>query len=541
MQLRRLELIGFKTFVGRTELEFHPGITAIVGPNGSGKSNIFDGIRWALGEMNPRLLRGGRMDDVIFAGSTGRRPHSLAQVSLTLDNGAGLLPLEFSEVTVSRRVTRGGEGEYALNGVDCRLRDIQMLFLGTGLGGRSYALIGQGEVDAVLRATPLERRQWLEEAAGLARYKRQRVEAERRLAHAQTHLERLTDLLSELEAQQQSLAAQAEAATRHHTYTQELRDLEVALFADEARRLLGAVRRLGDQLARERDALTAADREAGDAGAGVEAIQARLDEATALVEQRQQDLLSDVERLSAATAEVQALDARIESLRARQLDSAAEDARLADALDRARAEAETMRRDVDLAAREREQHTQTLESAEAALQRAHTDGENVETRLARTRAEGIETARTYAQTQADLAALRARAEILRQAIDAAARKATALDQAAERVLGDQRAAREAEAHALRAAEDAEAALARCIESLTARRDALAVEGEHSRAAELDEERARARLTSLEEAHEQFAGLDEGVRAVLKAARADPDGFPGLRGAVADLLDVPSEY
>ncbi len=541
MQLRRLELVGFKTFVGRTELEFHPGITAIVGPNGSGKSNIFDAIRWSLGEMNPRLLRGARMDDVIFAGSAGRRPHTLAQVSLTLDNGAGLLPLEFNEVTVSRRVTRGGEGEYALNGVDCRLRDIQMLFLGTGLGGRSYALIGQGEVDAVLRATPVERRQWLEEAAGLARHKRQRVEAERRLSHAQTHLERLTDLLGELVAQQQSLAAQAEAATRHQTYTQELRDLEVALFADEARRLLGAVRRLGDQLAREREALTAADRQAGDAATGVEAIQTRLDEATALVEQRQQDLLGDVERLSAAAAEVQTLDVRIESMRARQLDAAADDTRLLDALDRARIEAETMRRDVDVAADEREQHARTLESAEAALQRAETEMESVETLLARARAEGIEAARTHAQTKSDLAALQARADVLRQAIDAAARKATVLDQAAERLLGEQRAAREAEALAVCGAEDAEATLARSMELLKVARDALAIESEQARAAELDEERTRARLASLEEAHEQFAGFDEGVRAVLKASRAEPGSLPGLRGAVADLLEVPPEH
>jgi chromosome segregation protein len=240
VQLRRLELVGFKTFVDRTELEFHPGITAIVGPNGSGKSNIFDGIRWALGETNARMLRGARMDDVIFSGSATRRPTGLAAVSLTLDNSAGLLPVEFAEVTVSRAVTRGGEASYRLNGVTCRLRDIQMLFLGTGLGGRSYALIGQGEVDAVLRATPVERRHWLEEAAGLARHKRQRIEAERRLDHARVHLDRLTDLLDELTHQQEALATQAEAAAAHQAYTEELRELELALFADEARRLLGA-------------------------------------------------------------------------------------------------------------------------------------------------------------------------------------------------------------------------------------------------------------------------------------------------------------
>ncbi|MGQ0551184.1 MAG: chromosome segregation protein SMC [Armatimonadota bacterium] len=541
MQLRRLELIGFKTFVGRTELDFHPGITAIVGPNGSGKSNIFDGIRWALGEMNPRLLRGARMDDVIFAGSTGRRPHSLAQVSLTLDNGAGVLPLEFSDVTVSRKVTRGGEGEYALNGVDCRLRDIQMLFLGTGLGGRSYALIGQGEVDAVLRATPVERRQWLEEAAGLARHKRQRVEAERRLAHAQTHLERLTDVLDELEAQQQALAAQAEAATHHRAYTQELSDLEVALFADEARRLLGAVRRLADQLAREREALTVADTRAGEAAAAVEAIQAGLDEATAVLEARQQNLLEEVERLSAHTAEVQALDARMESLRARQQDTAAEEVRLAGALDRTRAEAEAIRRDADLASRERGDQARMLESAEAAMQAAVKDAEGVEAALARSRAEGIEIARTHAQTRSDLAALRARADVLRQAIDAAARKAAALDQTTARLVDEQRAAREAYAAALRRAEEAEAALARCVDSLTFAKDAFSTESEHVRAAELEEDRTRTRLGSLEEAHDQFAGLDEGVQAVLVAARAEPGRFAGLRGAVTDLLEVPSDY
>ncbi|MGH2404827.1 MAG: chromosome segregation SMC family protein, partial [bacterium] len=541
MQLRRLELVGFKTFVARTELEFHPGITAIVGPNGSGKSNIFDGIRWALGEMNPRLLRGARMDDVIFAGSTGRRPHSLAQVSLTLDNGAGLLPLEFNEVTVSRRVTRGGEGEYGLNGVDCRLRDIQMLFLGTGLGGRSYALIGQGEVDAVLRATPVERRQWLEEAAGLARHKRQRVEAERRLGHARTHLERLTDILGELEAQQQALAAQAEAATRHHTYTQELRDLEVALFADEARRLLGGVRRLGDQLARERETLRAADGQAGDAAATVETIQARLDEATATLEARQRDLLGEVERLSAHTAEVHALNARMESLRARQQDLGADDIRLTDVLERARAEAEAMQQDVDAASRERQEHARILESAEAAMEAASKDAADIEGTLVRARAEAVEISRTRAQTESDLAAQRARADSLRQAIDAAVRKAAALDQTAARLANDQRAAREAHMEARRTADTAEAALARCMEAVALAKDAFAAAADHARTAELEEERARTRLGSLEEAHEQFAGLDDGVRAILQAAGAAPGRFTGLRGAVADLLEVPSDY
>ncbi|MDR7465570.1 MAG: AAA family ATPase, partial [Armatimonadota bacterium] len=176
MHLKRLELAGFKTFADRTELEFHPGITAIVGPNGSGKSNLCEAIRWVLGEQNARALRGTRTEDFIFAGSARRRAHGLAQAALVLDNATGRFPLEFSEIAITRRATRGGEGEYLLNGVPCRLRDIQMLFLGTGLGGRSYALIGQGEVEEVLNASPQERRLLLEEAAGLAGYKRRRQE-----------------------------------------------------------------------------------------------------------------------------------------------------------------------------------------------------------------------------------------------------------------------------------------------------------------------------------------------------------------------------
>jgi len=148
--LKRLELQGFKTFADRTELDFTLGVTAIVGPNGSGKSNVFDAIRWALGEIGYKSLRSGKMDDVIFGGSDSRRAMGMGEVSLTINNDSGALPVDYAEVTVTRRAHRGGEGEYLLNMAPCRLRDIQMLFLGTGLGGRSYSLIGQGQVDQVV-------------------------------------------------------------------------------------------------------------------------------------------------------------------------------------------------------------------------------------------------------------------------------------------------------------------------------------------------------------------------------------------------------
>jgi chromosome segregation protein len=541
VQLRRLELVGFKTFVDRTELEFHPGITAIVGPNGSGKSNIFDGIRWALGETNARLLRGARMEDVIFSGSATRRPTSMAQVALTFDNSAGLLPVTFNEVTVARTVTRGGDGEYALNSVDCRLRDVQMLFLGTGLGGRSYALIGQGEVEAVLRAGPLERRHWLEEAAGLARHKRQRVEAERRLERAQAHLDRLTDLVEELAQQQAALAEQAEAAARHRAYTDELRDLEMALFADEARRLLGAVTRLTGQLDADRGVLSAAERRVVEAGADVAMTEAHLTTTTAAWEAGQQSLLDGAEALRGRAGDVQALDGQAETLRTRAADLDAELARLAQARTALAEDAAALEREAGEGERRGADLRREVDAAEAALVEATQDADEAEVRTAAARAEAVEAARALSQTRNDLAVLQGRAEALAQAIDAAAHKAAALDETAAHL-----AATRVRAH--QACDDARAALATrenevmaAAAALEAARATAAAAAEAAHAAELGQHRLAVRLASLEEAAAQFLGFEESTRAVLLAEAAGPGRFGGLRGAVADLLRVPEAY
>lgn len=541
MQLRRLELVGFKTFVDRTELEFHPGITAIVGPNGSGKSNIMDGIRWALGETNARMLRGARMDDVIFSGSAKRRPHTLATVALTLDNGAGLLPLDFSEVTVSRRVTRGGEGEYAINDVDCRLRDIQMLFLGTGLGGRSYALIGQGEVDAVLRATPIERRHWLEEAAGLARHKRQRTEAERRLDRAQAHMDRLADLQGELEAQQQALAVQAEAASRYRSYTDEVRDLDLALYADEARRLVGTVRRLSAQLTADREAVASAGGRVADIEALVAEVEAQLTVATEAFERGQQALLDGAETLQARAAEVQALDSHAEGVRGQLAHLDAELERVLREQAGLATDAEGLRGDVEVAAHRRQELARDLAAAEAELATATVDAETAEGRVEQARDEAMHVARTLAQTRSDLVALRVRAELLGQSVDTGAQRAASLGERAAELVRLDDAAVGAGDEARRALEAADEALVVATRQLDACRVELDAAAEHARAGELEEHRARARLASMEEAAAQFVGFEDGVRDVLLAAKADPAGFPGLRGAVADLIEVPAVH
>ncbi len=242
MFVKRLELFGFKTFADKTAIDFSEGITAIVGPNGSGKSNIVDALLWVLGESNVRNLRGQRTADVIFNGSEARRPVGMAEVSLTLDNSSHTLPLDFSEVTITRRAYRSGEGEFFINKTRCRLKDIYELFLDTGLGGRgAYSIIGQGEIDAVLSARPEDRRELFEEAAGVKKYRYRREEALRKLERTETNLRRVCDIMAEIRGQLEPLAEQAEQAKRYTELQARLWDIEVGLLIRDLKRLAGSL------------------------------------------------------------------------------------------------------------------------------------------------------------------------------------------------------------------------------------------------------------------------------------------------------------
>src|SRR5205809_3611965 len=233
MFLRSLTLKGFKSFADKTTLEFEPGVCVVVGPNGSGKSNIVDAVAWVLGAQGARALRGGKMDDVIFAGTPNRPALGRAEVSLTIDNSAGLLPIDFSEVTITRTLFRTGESEYAINGVPCRLLDIQELLSDTGVGRQQHVIVSQGNLDAILNARPEERRLVIEEAAGVLKYRRRKEKAERRLEASEANLLRLQDLLREVRRQLRPLERQAEAARRHGDVVAELQALRLHLAGRE--------------------------------------------------------------------------------------------------------------------------------------------------------------------------------------------------------------------------------------------------------------------------------------------------------------------
>ena len=233
MFLKSLTLRGFKSFADKTVLEFEPGVTVVVGPNGSGKSNLVDAVAWVLGAQGPRSLRGGRMDDVIFAGTPERSALGRSEVSLTIDNTARLLPIEFTEVTITRTLFRDGESEYQINGVTCRLLDIQELLSDTGIGRQQHVIVGQGQLDEVLTAQPGDRRAVIEEAAGVLKFRKRRERAERRLEATEGNLLRLNDLVREVGRQLRPLEKQADAARRYGGVEAEMRAIRLYLAGHE--------------------------------------------------------------------------------------------------------------------------------------------------------------------------------------------------------------------------------------------------------------------------------------------------------------------
>lgn len=249
MRLTRLDISGFKSFAKKTELQFGSGITAVIGPNGSGKSNIADAVRWVLGEQSARALRGTRMEDVIFNGTQKRKPLSMCEVTLTFDNADHLLPIEYDEVAVTRRMFRSGESEYVLNGRNCRLKDISELFRDTGIGKDGYSIISQGRVDEILSNKSGDRRTALEEAAGVMRYRMRKEEAERKLDNTERNMERIADTLKELGERLEPLKEQSATARVFLKLREELKDLEVNLFLYNNDRMRERMKTLAEQTA----------------------------------------------------------------------------------------------------------------------------------------------------------------------------------------------------------------------------------------------------------------------------------------------------
>ncbi len=314
MRLKRVRIFGFKTFADRTEFNLDGGVIAVVGPNGCGKSNLVDAILWGLGEGNARHLRAQTSQDVIFSGTPRRKAVGFAEVNLLFDNEDGSLPIDTPEVSISRRLTRNGDTEYSINRQSCRLRDIYDLLADSGLGRAGYAIVGQKEIDSALSASAEDRRGWIDEAAGVQRYRVRKVESQRRLSQALEHLARVNDILNELESQREPLKEEAEVAIRYKTLLESLRDVEIGLLVEEVVKAVREVAQLEKNLEESarlmRDELARAevlDSQAKQTASKISDLELEMDAVRAI----QQNALTSLER---ASANLKLLEQRLASL-----------------------------------------------------------------------------------------------------------------------------------------------------------------------------------------------------------------------------------
>ena len=287
MYLKRLELQGFKSFADKTVLEFMPGITTVIGPNGSGKSNISDSIRWVLGEQSMKSLRGSKSEDIIFAGTQNRKSLGFAEASIVIDNTDGKLPIEYSEVTVTRRIYRNGESGYYINKTPCRLKDVLELFMDTGIGKDGYSIIGQGKIDEILSNKSEDRRKIFEEAAGIVKYRTRKVESEKKLEQTKLNLLRINDILSEIEANIEPLKMQSDKAKKYLDFREELKNIEVGLFLynisdykEKLEKIVEDIQIVEDQVSSENEKMTNLQN-------AKEELKIQIDEITSKIEEMQ--------------------------------------------------------------------------------------------------------------------------------------------------------------------------------------------------------------------------------------------------------------
>ena len=519
MRVRRLEIAGFKSFADRTVIEFPQGMCAVVGPNGCGKSNLVDAVRWVLGEQSARQLRGQSMEDVLFNGAETRKPAGLAEVSLVLENDGSISSPQFadlSEIMITRRLYRSGDSEYLINRMPCRLKDIQQLLMDTGLGNRAYAIIEQGRVAAFIEARPEERRLWLEEAAGITRYKNQKKVSLRKMQAARDNLERLQDIIAEVETQMARLERQAKKAQRHQKLRRQIRELDLNILAFE-------YQRLSEQLQ--------------EVGAEAEAVGAQL----LLAQQRLTGLETDLE-----TMKVQLVSAENQIAQAGEKRLAAQGAiqKAENELTLLSRESENQRRLGSRYQAEREETKARLQALERQLAQARRRQQQGQAELEATRRRAQAAAEQVAQHQARVQRLeeavdRAKTELVDHLARTSRLEARLDDlERAQAEAGRRRQQLEERSQALAAEIDQLQARHRqsrqSLEQLRTRREELA-----RRLQELQDQRRRARerLQQLRQAEAQATRRRHGLQAQTEALAASLASHQWARPDVRRVLEA----
>jgi chromosome segregation protein len=528
VHLKSLTLRGFKSFASSTTLRFEPGITCVVGPNGSGKSNVVDAIAWVLGEQGAKSLRGGKMEDVIFAGTAGRPPLGRAEVVLTIDNTDGALPIDYTEVTISRIMFRNGGSEYAINGNPCRLLDVQELLSDSGIGREMHVIVGQGQLDAVLHAAPEDRRAFIEEAAGVLKHRKRKEKALRKLDAMQANLNRLQDLTAELRRQLKPLGRQAEVARRAAVVQADLRDAKLRLLADD----LQAMRSTLEAEVADETALLARRAEVERSLAAAQARETELEAAVAAETPRLSRAQETWYRLAGLRERFRGT-ASVAAERRRHADEAEEEHAAGRDPEMLEAEAAQVRAQWETLAAQ-------LEADRAALAAASEERHRLELLLAEAEQALTAARRAVADRREGLARLHGQVAALRTRSSAAedeiGRLTAALEAARQRATGahGEFAAVESEVAGLDAGEvdldarfeTAAAGLSEAEERLTALQDE-----------EREVERQRAAAAARRDALALGLARKDGHGALLAAG----DRLPGLLGSVAEVVRVESGW
>ena len=537
MYLKSIEVNGFKSFANKMMFKFDSGITGIVGPNGSGKSNVADAVRWVLGEQSAKQLRGAKMEDVIFSGTEMRKPMGSAYVAITMDNSDQSLPIGFDEVTVARRVYRSGESEYLMNGSPCRRKDIVELFFDTGIGKEGYSIIGQGQIDQILSGKPEDRRELFDEAAGIVKYKKNKLETEKSLEAERENLNRVTDILSELERQVGPLKHQSEKAREYLGYRDRLKEYDTSMFLLENGRLSEEMEVLDEKI-------TIAQREADDAGRRLEQTKAEYEKQDRTLNELKREIETRTEGLSEAKVDKEKQEGRIKVLREQMNTERMRETHLSADIKRLAGEKEDKQKQLSELQREREEvieavkkaqeETVASESRVAFLQKEIQDTEEELTKLRKNQ-------QSFANNQMNLSNRLQHVETVREQLDVRISHADSQAQVSGQHRMELEQKKQQEEQRKRELLEEKRKLSEDLETEKKLYSALEKERVSSQEDLVSRKenfhRSQSSYETLRNMAERYEGYGFGIKRVME----QKEKHPGIIGAVADIMKVKKRY
>ncbi|HLS10366.1 chromosome segregation protein SMC [Lentibacillus sp.] len=536
MYLKRLESVGFKSFAERISVEFVPGVTSVVGPNGSGKSNITDAIRWVLGEQSARSLRGSKMEDIIFQGSDSRRALNVAEVTLVLENSDKALPLDYEEVSVTRRIYRSGESEFYINKQSCRLKDIVDLFMDSGLGREAFSIISQGKVEEILSSKADERRAIFEEAAGVLKYKHRKKKAEYKLAETQENLNRVEDIIHEIEQQIEPLEEQAQTARTYLDKKEQLKQYEISLLITEIEQLHGEWQALLDELEKEKNDELNQKTTIQTKEAELEQERQEIQKLDNDIEQLQAKLLSTTQQLEQYEGKKQVFNERTKHFAENKEKLERQKKETAERIDMLKYELDQENEKFYSLKERRDETKEQVKQLEANLT---TDRENIAEQIEELKSDYIEYLNEQAAKRNEKQSIQQQLEQISGKKDKQAEKFEGLLAEREELSAKMKKMTTDFNRQQETCQSKSQAVQQKKDDLTNKRNAFQEAQTKLYQGYQYIEKLKSKKEMLEDMKEDFQGFFHGVKAVLKAR--EQQKLDGVRGAVIELIDVPKPY